>query len=356
MAIRTAPAPSRPAGLKARAASARPAAQPASKPAANQAIKPATKPAAPAADPAYAQGVAALKAKLAKEAELPLQKGAESILMTHPGRPAKGTIVMYHGFTAGTWQFELLAQKCYEAGYNVYIPRLPGHGFKDAKGVEDPSQLLGAGQWSGYEAFAERTYQEAKSLGGPVHVMGLSVGGNIALNVAEKHPDVADVVAYAPFLRPKGGGALFDAFHMLDKVTFGLAGKVFNMIPFHWDEQTKRDTASGKRPGHSQFDLGNIYAASEYGRKLIANSHQIKSPVQFFVTGADDAANEDAIRKAFDQSGGKDRDGWYYYPKSEGIPHPMVHPMEDKGKGQTPALYDMTLQFLESHQPIDRGL
>lgn len=304
----------------------------------------------------YASAVAKLKASVtAAEAKLPLQKGSESRFYLHDDRPAKGTIVMYHGFTAGTWQFELLAQKAYDDGYNVYIPRLPGHGMKDAQGVEDPSQLVGAGQWQQYEDFAERTYQEAKSLGGPVHVMGLSVGGNIALGVAEKHPDVADVVAYAPFLQPKSGGPLFKIFHALDKVTFGQAGKLLNLIPFHWDEQTRLDTASGKRPGHSKFDLGNIYAASEFGNKLIANAKQIKSPVQYFVTGADDAANEDAIRKTFGASSQNAKDGWYYYPKSEGIPHPMVHPMEDKGKGQTPALYDMTLKFLDSHQPIDRG-
>ena len=300
----------------------------------------------------YAMAVEQLKASVAREAKLPLQKGAESRLFLHPDRPAKGTIVMYHGFTAGTWQFELLAKQAFEQGYNVYIPRLPGHGLKDAQGAEDPSQLVGANQQAVYETFAEQTYQEARALGGPVHVMGLSVGGNVALAVAEKHGDVASVTAYAPFLRPKAG-LLFDAFHGLDKVTFGYASKLLNLIPFKWDEQTQIDTATGKRPGHSRFDLGNIQAASELGRSLVKDATKIKAPVQYFVTGADDAVDNAALRQAHD-AGGAERNGWYYFPESEGIPHPMVHPMEDKGKGHIPQLYAMTLQFLETGKPLDR--
>jgi alpha-beta hydrolase superfamily lysophospholipase len=300
----------------------------------------------------YAAAVGRLKAELAAEARLPLQKGSESRVYLHPDRPAKGTIVMYHGFTAGTWQFELLAKKAFDEGYNVYIPRLPGHGLTDAQGVESPDQLVGPGQVQQYRDFAERTYQEAKALGGPIHVMGLSVGGNLALAVAENHADVASVTAYAPFLRPRAG-LLFDAFHLLDKVTFGQASKLLNLIPFSWDEQTRLDTASGKRPGHSTFDVGNIAAAADLGRQLVKDAGAIKAPVQYFVTGADDAVDNAALRKAHDK-GGADRNGWYYYPESEGIPHPMVHPMEDKGKGHVDQLYGMTLQFLATGKPLDR--
>ena len=64
-------------------------------------------------------------------------------------------------------------------------------------------------------------------------------------------------------------------------------------------------------------------------------------------------ANFAALRQAHDAGGAK-RNGWYYFPESEGIPHPMVHPMEDKGKGHIPQLYAMTLQFLETGKPLDR--
>lgn len=304
-----------------------------------------------------------LQAIMAAETHLSLQKGSETLLFLHadPTRPSKGTIIMYHGFTAGSWQFEILAKQASEAGYDVYVPRLPGHGLMDRRStagaiIEDPSQLLTAKNWRDYQTFAERTYLDARGLGGPVHVMGLSVGGNIALEVAERHPEISRVVAYAPFLKPPGfAGRIIDVVRMLDKVTFGLAGRALSWVPWGWGKECEAETARGDRPGHSKFNLGCIYAATQLGSKLVKEAPAIKAPVQFFTTAVDDAADEGTIRKLHDRAGGDPRHGWYHYPTAEGVPHPMVHPREDKGHGQTPALYAMTLRFLETGVPLDRG-
>jgi hypothetical protein len=140
--------------------------------------------------------------------------------------------------------------------------------------------------------------------------------------------------------------------HVLDKFTFGLAGRALALVPWGWGKECEAETASGKRPGHSKFSLGTLYGAAEFGRRVTANAAKLTSPIEYFTTGADDAADEDTIHKAFMAEGGND--GWYFYPKAEGIPHPMVHPQEDKGKGQTPELYRMTLQFLNTGTPINR--
>jgi esterase/lipase len=298
----------------------------------------------------YQQAVAAWQAVLEDEKKLPLQKGSETRLYLHPTPAPKGTLVMYHGYTAGTWQFDILAKQAYEDGYNVVIPRLPGHGLKDKNGKEDPSQLLTAKNWHDYETFGDKTYEMAKALGGPVSTLGLSVGGNIALHVAEHH-EVGKVVAYAPFLRPIGlGGTIADIVHVLDKVTFGLVGRALAYIPWGWGKETEAQTASGQRPGHAIFNLGTLYAAAEFGRKVTDNAAMIDENVEYVVTEIDDAADEGAIKKAFDRSRGQD--GWYFYPKQEGVPHPMTHPMEDRGAGHTPELYKKTLEFLNTGKPF----
>ena len=313
-------------------------------------------PAKPAVSAARAEAVAKLRAMVAEEAKLPLQQGSETRLYLHEGAPPRGTLVMYHGFSAGTWQFDLLAKQAFAEGYDVVIPRLPGHGLKTEDGVEDPSQLPKAGDWRRYEAFAEQTYQVAKGLGGPLSVLGLSVGANVALDVAEKHPDIHRVVAYAPFLAPPGfAGKLIAAVQFLDKLTFGLTGRLLDFVPWGWGKECEAETASGKRPGHAKFPLGTIFAATQLGSKLVANGAQARAPIQFFVTDVDDAADNQTIRKLHDRAGGDPRNGWFRYTTPEGVPHPMVHPMEDKGKGQTPALYAETLKFLASGLPVDRN-
>ncbi len=313
-------------------------------------------PPAIASSPAREAAIARLRAGVAEEARLPLQKGSETRLYLHEGPAPRGVLVMYHGFSAGTWQFDLLAKQAYEAGYDVVVPRLPGHGLRDAKGVEDPSQLPKAADWKRYQAFAEQTYQLSAGLGGPVSVLGLSVGANVALDVAEHHPEIQRVVAYAPFLRPPGfAGKVIGAVQVLDKVTFGLAGRLLDFVPWGWGKECEAETAAGTRPGHAKFPLGTIYAATQLGSKLIADGPKARAPIQFFVTDVDDAADNATIRKLHDRAGGDPRNGWYRFTTPEGIPHPMVHPQEDKGKGHTPLLYAETMKFLASGLPIDKN-
>lgn len=310
----------------------------------------------PAAAAGRAAAVDRLRAYAAAEKALPLQPGSETRLYLHPDPAPRGVLVMYHGFSAGTWQFDLLAKKAYAAGYDVVVPRLPGHGLKDAQGVEDPSQLPKAADWSRYQDFAEQTYQLARGLGGPLSVLGLSVGANVALDVAEHHPEIQRVVAYAPFLAPPGfAGKLISAVQALDKVTFGLAGRLLDFVPWGWGKESEAETASGKRPGHSKFPLGTIYAATQLGSRLIADGPKARAPIQFFVTDVDDAADNPTIRRLHDRAGGDPRNGWYRFTAAEGIPHPMVHPQEDRGKGHTPLLYAETMKFLLSGRPLDKN-
>lgn len=311
-------------------------------------------PAQAAGEDHYRSAVAHLLDAVHAEDPLPLQAGSHSILLVHPQPTPKGTLVMFHGFTAGTWQFLPLAEKAFAAGFNVYIPRLPGHGLNTAQGVEDPSQLLTHRSWREYQAFGERAYADAAALGGPVQLLGLSVGGNVALDVAENHPEVKSVVAYAPFLRRKAPTVIFDVAHVADVPLFGLAGDSLHRTDFSWGEETRLATAAGTRPGHSQFTLGHIYGALELGRDVLDRGRKLRVPVQFFVTAVDDAADNGAIRSLYQESGGAWRHGWYFYPESEGIPHPMLHPMEDRGRGHTPALYEMTMKFLETGRVSNR--
>lgn len=293
-----------------------------------------------------------LASAVAREAPLPIQRGAESRLRLHEPPSPRGIAVMYHGFSAGTWQFDELAEACYAAGYDVFVPRLPGHGFRDAKGAEDPSQLPTGPAWASYEAFAEDTYQAAASLGTPVHLMGLSVGGSVALRAAERHPEASRLVLFAPFLRhriaPVAG--LFDLFHGLDRASGSQASRLLEAVPYAWDEATQRATAEGRRPGHSRFTAGHVYAAMELGRAALADASRLTVPTQLYVTAIDDCADEGSIRAVADRAPAAVK-GWYRYPAEARVPHPMLSPREDQGAGHTPALYRRVLAFLASGSP-----
>ena len=300
------------------------------------------------------QALARLNAVVEGEQPMPLQQGSQTRVYLQSG-PARGTIVMYHGFSAGTWQFEILARRAYADGFNVYIPRLPGHGLHDAKGVEDARGLLTGRNWRDYETFADSTITDVSGLGAPISVIGLSVGGAIALSAAEQHPEIVRVAVYAPFLQAAGAAKIpIDAERVVDDLTFGIAGSLLGLLPVHWSRDEQAKTASGERPGFTRFTMANLYAVTQFGRGIVKDTPQLKQPVQFFTTAIDHAADEPTIRKVYNAIGGAPHSAWYQYPAAEKVPHAMIHPYEDNGAGHTPALYDMTMNFLETGEEFTR--
>ncbi|MBM3273756.1 MAG: alpha/beta fold hydrolase [Candidatus Sericytochromatia bacterium] len=297
----------------------------------------------------YRKGLAALEAAIEAEKALPLQKGSESRLLAHPTPPPKGTIVMLHGFSAGTWQFDDLAKRFFDEGYNVYVPRMPGHGFKLPGGEEDAAKLLDSRTWRNYHAFAADVYSRTKGLGGPMHLMGLSGGANVALDIALHHPDVKGAVLCAPFLAPRSNSARFalGAVRVLDFFTFGLFGRILDQVAFGWGEDGRAASRAWGRPGHWDMKMGNVYGLYRHGQTLVSEAAKIKVPLQFFTTEIDDAADQGAIRKVFERSGGAVRNGFYHFSKADGVPHPMVHWRENSHKDKIADLTRMSLEFVE---------
>ncbi|CAN7597970.1 alpha/beta fold hydrolase [Devosia sp. LjRoot16] len=148
----------------------------------------------PAAD--YEVAATAFAAIAAEEAKLPLHPECGSRLFTHGTRVAKA-VVYLHGLTNCPLQADELARQLFEAGYNVYVPRWPGHGEAD--------QMTLALTGLSAEQMVERTdaaIDLARGLGDEVTVVGMSAGGAMTAWAAQYRADVAHTVAVSPFLGP----------------------------------------------------------------------------------------------------------------------------------------------------------
>src|ERR671935_334680 len=71
----------------------------------------------------YATAVARIARSQAAEDSI-VAPGGRSVLLTHGHRTARA-VVLFHGLTDSPLQFLPLARELYDAGDNVYIPRLP---------------------------------------------------------------------------------------------------------------------------------------------------------------------------------------------------------------------------------------
>lgn len=118
-------------------------------------------------------------------------------MTTNPEKLARGTepltidggrigVLLSHGFTGSPasmipWGHDLAGR-----GYTVSVPRLPGHGttWKD----------MNKTGWDDWYGEVDRALTELRSTCDQVVVAGLSMGGCLALRLAEQRPDDVDAI------------------------------------------------------------------------------------------------------------------------------------------------------------------
>ncbi len=113
----------------------------------------------------------------------------------HQGN-GRGGVLLLHGFTGTPSEIEPLAAPLVAAGFTVLCLRLPGHGVAPPR--DEPNDCVA---WlADAEAGLLRLVDEGA--GQPVALVGLSMGGLLALQLAARHPErVGRVVALAPALQ-----------------------------------------------------------------------------------------------------------------------------------------------------------
>src|SRR3954447_3628828 len=124
--------------------------------------------------------------------DMPLMPGAEPF--QHEGGRTGALLV--HGFTGSPQSLRPWAQHLADAGLTVALPRLPGHGTTVAE-----ANLT---HWEDWYAEIERHLALLRERCDDVFVMGLSMGGTLAIRLAEEHGDeIAGLVLVNPSLLTK---------------------------------------------------------------------------------------------------------------------------------------------------------
>src|ERR1700730_8792759 len=147
----------------------------------------------------YAASLERMRALQAREQADPrINPDCASIVFDH-GKAMPRSIVCMHGITSSPVQFRDLGALFYSRGYNVVIPRLPRHGYRDRL-TNDQARLTVAE----FQTYASEAVEIGRGLGGHLTVAGLSVGGLIAAWCAQTQSDVDLAVAIAPSFAPYG--------------------------------------------------------------------------------------------------------------------------------------------------------
>ena len=102
--------------------------------------------------------------------------------------------LVLHGLTGSTQGVAGLAAALKAAGLEVEAPMLPGHGTS-------PEDLARHG-WDDWSAAVEHAYQRLAARGAPVVLVGLSMGGALAAQLAAAHPEIVALAVVNPLVDP----------------------------------------------------------------------------------------------------------------------------------------------------------
>jgi carboxylesterase len=125
---------------------------------------------------------------------------APSAASVHPdAQPYEGGsgpvgVLLCHGYTGSPRSMIDWARYLEGAGFHVVLPRLPGHGTT--------WQELNQTKWIDWYDCVDDAFTTLRTQCGQVFVTGLSMGGALALRLAEQHgPEVAGLVLVNPAIK-----------------------------------------------------------------------------------------------------------------------------------------------------------
>lgn len=111
----------------------------------------------------------------------PVVATAEPYRGVRVGRVPRAGVLLVHGFTGSPHSMRAWAEHLESDGYQVAVPRLPGHGTS--------WQELAITEWTDWYAAVEREFLALRHDCELVFVCGLSMGGTLALLLAERQGD-----------------------------------------------------------------------------------------------------------------------------------------------------------------------
>lgn len=130
---------------------------------------------------------------------------------------ARTGVVLLHGFTGNPSSMRGVADAMVTAGFDVELPRLPGHGT-----TIDDMQRTGWYDWFGE---CQRAIYELAARVDHIVALGQSMGGTLALAAALDGADVDGLVCINPATRPRDGETMAMIDDFIDDGLFVVPGE-----------------------------------------------------------------------------------------------------------------------------------
>ncbi len=256
-------------------------------------------------------------------------------LLTHGERTARA-IVLLHGYTNNPRQYRILAEQFFQRGYNVLIPRFPGHGLKDRM-----TTALAEQTEQGLLAFTNDVVDMAQGLGEQLTVLGFSMGGVLALWLAQNRTDVTLACAISPAL----------AFHAIPLQLTPLIIQYYLRAPnqFNWWDPQVQDAPAPPLHAYPRYATRGLAHIVNIGLKVRAGSRRFQpkaGSVLVILNPTDESVNNayalEIVRNW--QAQRVDNLRLYEFDSSLGLRHDLMDP--DQPTQQIDVVYPIILDLV----------
>ena len=122
-----------------------------------------------------------------------IRKGAEGFFY----KRGKIGVLMLHGFSSSPAEFRRLAKKLAEKNITCYCPLMPGHGTS-------PERMTMI-KWYQWQDFLNNQLKVMEENCNKIFLVGNSLGGNYAINMANKSDKIKGIVLMATPIYVRGG-------------------------------------------------------------------------------------------------------------------------------------------------------
>ncbi|MBS43198.1 MAG: esterase [Nocardioides sp.] len=182
-------------------------------------------------------------------------------------------VLLSHGFTGSPASIRPWGRHLGDLGYGVAVPRLPGHGTT--------WQELNTCRWDDWYGEVLRAFDQLCLDHDAVVVGGLSMGGSLALRVAEEHPDrVAGVVVVNPALATK----------RLDVLALPVLKHLVGSFPAIGDDIKAEGVTEG---AYTRTPLKAIHSFMKQWPTILADLPRLTAPL-LYLRSTDDHVVDDA--------------------------------------------------------------
>ncbi len=195
--------------------------------------------------------------------------------LTNP--ESRAAVLLLHGLTGSPWEVSRLGEFLHDKGLTVRGIRLPGHGTR----VED---LEGVGR-EHWIAAALEAFDALKETTPRVYVVGLSMGGLLALHLAENR-DPAGTVLVAPALKLRERMAI-----------------LVPIVKFFKRYRERRVEPQYSPFTYEKIPLESVHELLKLSKEVRAGVDKISSPVLIMQSKRDPTVDPDGARELFSRLG-----------------------------------------------------